>query len=159
MSDRDGKNQKTPGAASEAVLWTDGASRGNPGPAGAGAILKTPAGDVLFSASCYLGHTTNNVAEYRALLVGLSGALEQGVRRVDVRADSELLIKQLTGEYRVKSPLLKPLFAQAKALLSRFEAVRLQHVRRALNAEADALANQGIDERDSVESASKSADK
>jgi len=129
----------------EAVLWTDGAARGNPGPAGIGAILKSPSGEVLYTGSEYLGHTTNNVAEYKAVLLGLAGALEQGIQRVEVRADSELLIKQLKGEYRVKSAGLKPLFDEARQLLSRFKSVKLTHIRRELNGEADWLANQGID--------------
>lgn len=131
--------------AEEAILWTDGAARGNPGPAGIGAILKSASGEVLFTGSEYLGHTTNNVAEYRAVLLGLRGALELGVRRIEVRADSELLIKQLKGQYRVRSPGLRPLYEEAKRLLARFESVRLTHVRRELNGEADRLANQGID--------------
>lgn len=128
------------------MLWTDGAARGNPGPAGIGAILKAPSGEVLFTASEFLGHTTNNVAEYKAVLAGLAGALEKGIRRVEVRADSELLIKQLKGEYRVKSPGLRPLFEEARRLISRFETVKLTHIRRELNGEADRLANQGIDQ-------------
>jgi len=129
----------------EAVLWTDGAARGNPGPAGIGAILKSETGEVLYTGSEYLGHTTNNVAEYKAVLLGLAGALAQGVSRIEVRADSELLIKQLKGEYRVRSPGLKPLFDEARRLIARFTSVKLTHIRRELNGEADRLANQGID--------------
>jgi ribonuclease HI len=129
----------------EAILWTDGAARGNPGPAGIGAILKTASGEVLAADAQYLGHTTNNVAEYKALLLGLSRALEKGIRRLEVRADSELLIKQLRGEYRVLAEGLKPLFEQAKSMLEQFEAVKLVHVRREQNSEADRLANQGVD--------------
>jgi ribonuclease HI len=128
-----------------AVLWTDGAARGNPGPAGIGAILKSASGEVLFTGSEFLGHTTNNVAEYKAVLLGLAGALAKGVQRVEVRADSELLIKQLRGEYRVKSPGLKPLYDEARKLLGQFARVKLTHIRRELNGEADRLANQGID--------------
>ena len=143
-----GPESSTPPRAgeTEAVLWTDGAARGNPGPAGIGAILKTPTGEVLYSASEFLGHTTNNVAEYRAVLLGLAGALARGIERIEVRADSELLIKQLKGEYRVKSPGLRPLFDEARRLISRFESVKLTHIRRELNGEADRLANQGIDQ-------------
>ncbi|MFZ5893774.1 MAG: ribonuclease HI family protein [Myxococcota bacterium] len=133
-------------AAFDAVLWTDGAARGNPGPAGGGAILKNPAGEVLATESLYLGHTTNNIAEYRALLLGLERALRCGIRRIEVRADSELLIKQLRGEYRVRNEGLKPLFEAAKQLLARFQSAKLTHVRREHNAEADRLANRGIDE-------------
>ena len=132
-----------------AILWSDGAARGNPGPAGSGAILKTPEGKILSAESRYLGHTTNNVAEYRALLMGLERALSLGIRQIDVRADSELLIKQLRGEYRVKNEGLKPLHAEAKALLARFDKFQLTHVRRELNSEADQLANAGIDQRES----------
>ena len=138
----------TPPAAREreAVLWTDGAARGNPGPAGIGAVLKSASGEVLYSGCEYLGHTTNNVAEYKAVLLGLAGALAQGVRSIEVRADSELLIKQLRGEYRVKSAGLKPLYEEARKLLARFASVKLTHIRRELNGEADRLANQGIDQ-------------
>ena len=131
----------------DAILWSDGAARGNPGPAGAGAILRTPGGVVLAELCGFLGHTTNNVAEYRALLMGLEQALALGVRRLEVRADSELLIKQLKGEYRVKDPKLKPLWQEAKELLARFESARLHHVPRAQNSDADRLANAGIDGR------------
>jgi ribonuclease HI len=126
-------------------LWTDGAARGNPGPAGIGVMLKTRSGDVIVAEGRSIGHATNNVAEYRALLLGLEKALERGVRRVEVRADSELLIKQLKSEYRVKHPGLRPLFEQAAAMLRRFETFRLTHVRREQNSEADRLANEGID--------------
>jgi ribonuclease HI len=108
-------------------------------------MLKTRSGVVLVAEGQSIGHATNNVAEYRALLLGLEKALERGVRRVEVRADSELLIKQLKSEYRVKNPGLRPLFEQATLMLRRFEAVRLTHVRREHNAEADRLANEGID--------------
>jgi ribonuclease HI len=133
--------------APEAILWSDGAARGNPGPAGAGAVLKRPSGEVLAEVSGFLGHTTNNVAEYKALLMGLKQALDLGIRRIEVRADSELLIKQLRGEYRVKDEKLKLLFADAKALLARFASTKLLHVRREQNADADRLANAGIDSR------------
>ena len=108
-------------------------------------MLKTRSGVVIVAEGQSIGHATNNVAEYRALLLGLEKALERGVRRVEVRADSELLIKQLKNEYRVKNPGLRPLFEQAQAMLGRFETVRLTHVRREHNAEADRLANEGID--------------
>ena len=136
-----------PDGAADAVLWSDGAARGNPGPAGAGAILKTRTGEVLAEVSGFLGHTTNNVAEYRALLLGLERALALGVRRLEVRADSELLIRQLRGEYRVRDEKLKPLYEEAKSLLARFQAARLLHVPREQNSDADRLANAGIDSR------------
>lgn len=134
-----------PASTHSAILWTDGAARGNPGPAGIGVMLKTKTGEVLAAEGRFLGHTTNNVAEYRALLLGLERALERGIRKLQVRADSELLIKQLLGKYRVKAEGLKPLFERATELLRRFESVELKHVRREHNVEADRLANQGID--------------
>ncbi len=129
----------------DAILWSDGAARGNPGPAGIGAIIKRPGGEVLATCSEAYGKATNNAAEYGALLMGLRQALELGLRRIEVRADSELLIKQLGGEYRVKNAALKPLYEQAQRLLQQFEWTRLRHVRREYNSEADRLANQGID--------------
>lgn len=133
--------------ASSAILWTDGASRGNPGPAGIGVVLKTTSGEVLATEARYLGQATNNVAEYRALLLGLETALERGVTHLEVRADSELLIRQLLGKYRVRNEGLKPLFRSAHELLRRFESFQLVHVRREQNAEADRLANEGIRQR------------
>lgn len=128
-----------------AIVWTDGAARGNPGPAGGGARLEDRDGKVLGEASVFLGETTNNVAEYRALLLGLELALEKGVDDIEVRADSELMIRQLSGVYRVKNPKLKPLYTEAMALLGKFERTKLVHVPREQNREADRLANQGID--------------
>jgi len=142
VADTEPANPKT---SESAILWTDGAARGNPGPAGIGVMLKTREGEVLAAERRFLGHTTNNVAEYKALLLGLECALERGVKRLEVRADSELLIRQLLGKYRVKNEGLRPLFQQASELLKRFEAVELLHVRREQNVEADRLANQGID--------------
>lgn len=136
-----------PAEQKAAILWSDGAARGNPGPAGAGALLKTPGGEVLAECSQYLGNTTNNVAEYKAVLLGLERALELGIRAIEVRADSELLIKQLRGEYRVKNEGLKPLYENAKRLLDRFASKKLVHVRREHNSDADRLANLGIDSR------------
>ena len=144
MSDSEPASAGEP-AVTSAVLWTDGAARGNPGPAGIGIMLKSERGEVIAAEGRFLGHATNNVAEYRALLLGLEKAIERGIRRIEVRADSELLIKQLKSEYRVKNEGLRPLFEQAIALLRRFEFVRLVHVRREHNAEADRLANEGID--------------
>jgi ribonuclease HI len=135
------------GHTGDAILWTDGAARGNPGPAGIGALLKTLTGEVLSADSAYVGEATNNVAEYKALLLGLERALELGIRRIEVRADSELLVKQIKGQYRVKNPGLRPLFQAATALLARFESSRLVHVRREHNAEADRLANIGVGAR------------
>lgn len=129
------------------ILWTDGAARGNPGPAGAGAYLEDGDGEVLAERSEYLGETTNNVAEYKALLLGLETALECKVTAIEVRADSELMIRQLKGVYKVRNANLRPLYDQAQALLAQFGATRLVHVRREHNQQADRLANEGIDDR------------
>lgn len=132
------------------VVNTDGGARGNPGPGGAGIVVRTPAGEVACAGGAYLGTVTNNVAEYEALLWGLRAAAARGARTVEVRADSELVVKQLRGEYRVKNEGLKPLFVAAQQLVRRFDSVRFVHVRRAENAEADALANAAMDAREIV---------
>ena len=128
-------------------LYCDGASRGNPGPAGAGALLYDPGGQLKGQVSRYLGETTNNVAEYQALIFGLQLAREQGATRVQIFADSQLIVEQLRGSYRVKSPHLLPLWRQAKKELQNFEAHAISHVPRAENSLADDLANQGIDQK------------
>ena len=126
-------------------LYTDGGARGNPGPAGIGARLMTAAGDVVEDLADYIGKATNNVAEYQALIAGLEIALDRGVERLDVFLDSELVVRQVNGEYKVKDAGLKPLHQQACLLLSRFHEVDVKHVRREQNAAADALVNQAID--------------
>ena len=126
-------------------LYTDGGARGNPGPAGIGARLLTPDGDVAEELGDYIGRTTNNVAEYQALLSGLEMALDRGVERLDVFLDSELVVRQVNGQYKVKDAGLKPLHQQACLLLSRFHDVEVRHVRREQNAEADRLVNEAID--------------
>ena len=128
-----------------ATLFADGGSRGNPGPAASGAVLYDEGGDVLREIGTFLGVTTNNVAEWTALVEGLKAAAELGVDELDVRMDSELVVKQLNGEYRVKHPGLIPLHAQAKGLLRRFGRVDVRHVPRKENAAADALVNQVLD--------------
>lgn len=131
---------------SGAVLRTDGGSRGNPGPAGAGFVIERD-GEVVCSGGWFLGDTTNNVAEYEALIWGLENVAALGVRRVDVRADSELVVKQIHGLYRVKNANLKPLFVRAKELLRSFDEWSIVHVRREDNAAADELANAAMDKR------------
>lgn len=133
-----------------AHLYTDGGARGNPGPGGAGFVLKGESGELITSGGKFLGTVTNNVAEYEALLWGLRVAAERSVARLQVFSDSELLVKQMNGVYRVKHPNMIPLFEQAKQLCTRFESVKVQHVRREANSEADALANQAMDARDFV---------
>ncbi len=126
-------------------LYTDGGARGNPGPAGIGARLLTASGDVVEELADFIGTATNNVAEYQALLAGLELALDRGVERLDVFLDSELVVRQVNGQYKVKDAGLKPLHAQACQLLSRFHEVDVKHVRREQNAEADRLVNEAID--------------
>jgi ribonuclease HI len=132
------------------TLRTDGGARGNPGPAGAGFVLEDGTGAVVRSGGRFLGNTTNNVAEYEALLWGLATALDHGVSELRVCADSELVVRQLTGVYRVKNEGLRPLYAKAKALLDRFSAVEIVHVRREMNSAADGLCNIAMDERRTV---------
>ncbi|MEJ5328637.1 MAG: ribonuclease HI family protein [Desulfobaccales bacterium] len=127
-------------------LYVDGASRGNPGPAGAGVVLLDPAGQVAAEASRFLGRTTNNVAEYQALLLGLELARRHGVTYLEIFADSELLVRQLTGRYQVRSPHLKPLYQAARQALTSIPAWRLTHVPRQQNQAADRLANAAIDQ-------------
>ncbi|RKH13370.1 reverse transcriptase-like protein [Corallococcus sp. CA041A] len=135
------------GALNRVRVYSDGAARGNPGPAGAGAVLTNAEGAVVARLGKFLGHQTNNYAEYMGLLIGLQHAKSLGAREVEVFADSELLIRQLGGKYQVKSPTLKPLFQEAQKLLATFGKVRLAHVPRAQNAEADEMSNRAIDER------------
>jgi ribonuclease HI len=130
-------------------LHVDGASRGNPGEAGFGVHVATDGGETVASLYGYLGRATNNVAEYQALLHGLRYALDRGAREVRVFSDSELLVRQLAGRYRVKNAGLLPLFREAQSLLARFESARVSHVPREENREADALANRAVDLRSS----------
>lgn len=130
---------------SEHVLHTDGGSRGNPGPAGAAYVLQDPAGRVVSGRGRFLGIATNNVAEYEALLDGLEAALARGVEVLLVRSDSELLVRQLAGEYRVKNEGLKPLFERARELLAAFASARVTHIPRRANVQADSLANGAMD--------------
>ena len=137
-------------STSPAVLHVDGAARGNPGQAGAGIFLSVPDGSVL-RAGEYLGEATNNTAEYRALLVGMKKAADLGIRDLEVRSDSELMVKQLNGQYRVKSPHLQDLYFSAIKAISSFDRVIFIHVTREENKEADRLANMAIDAKGKVE--------
>ncbi|MEX0650860.1 MAG: ribonuclease HI family protein [Actinomycetota bacterium] len=123
----------------------DGASRGNPGPAGAGAQIVDADGAVLAEIAEGIGETTNNVAEYTAVIRGLEKARELGASDVLLRSDSQLLINQLIGSYRVKTPHLQPLHRRVRGLAAGFESIEFEHVRRERNTEADRLANQGVD--------------
>ena len=127
------------------VVHVDGGSRGNPGPAAAAAVLSTPDGDVLDEAAATIGRATNNVAEYRGLLLGLERARALGATEVDVVNDSELIAHQVTGRYKVKHPDMKPLHAEALRALGGFERWSIRPVPRAQNADADALVNQALD--------------
>jgi ribonuclease HI len=127
------------------VTYSDGAARGNPGPASMGAVVIDPTGTTRREISEALGITTNNVAEWRGLIAALEGALELGARRVEARMDSELVARQAVGRYRVKNEGLIPLYQELLALKPRFEQLIFAHVPRALNKRADALANQALD--------------
>ncbi len=130
----------------EATLFADGGSRGNPGPAASGAVLLDAGGSVVDEVGRYLGTATNNVAEWTALVIGLEAAARRGIRHLAVRMDSELVVKQLRGEYRVKHADLQPLHRQATALLRRFASVDVRHVPRKQNALADRLVNRVLDQ-------------
>jgi ribonuclease HI len=132
-------------AKMEATLFADGGSRGNPGPAASAAVLIDSAGETIEEVDAFLGVATNNVAEWTALLLGLQAALSRGIRRLTIRLDSELVVKQLRGEYRVKNAALQPLHADARKLLRGFEHVDIAHVPRAQNAHADRLVNRVLD--------------
>ncbi len=134
------------------VLYCDGAARGNPGPASTGYVLVDAEGRELVARGEALGKQTNNVAEYTALLHGLDAALELGVRNIRVRMDSELVVRQLLGIYRVRNPGLLPLHAAVQERRRRFATFQIEHVRRHDNARADALANAALDGLHSHES-------
>ncbi|MFQ5839497.1 MAG: ribonuclease HI family protein [Candidatus Methylomirabilales bacterium] len=127
------------------VLRIDGAARGNPGPAGIGVVLSDEEGQFREEHSLFLGEATNNVAEYEALLFGLRRAKELGYALVQIYSDSELLVRQIQGAYRVKHPRLQELYGHAQVLLKSFQAVRIEHVDRDQNTRADLLANRAID--------------
>jgi ribonuclease HI len=127
------------------VVHVDGGARGNPGPAAAAAVVSTPEGEVLDEAHELLGTVTNNVAEYRGLLLGLDRARALGADEVEVVNDSELVAKQINGHYKVKHPDMKPLHAAAKQALRQFTKWQVRSVPRARNAAADALVNQALD--------------
>ena len=127
------------------TVHVDGGARGNPGPAAIAAVVSDESGMVIHEAAEAIGRATNNVAEYRALLLGIERAKELGATELELVGDSELVVKQVRGEYRVKDAGLKPLHAEARSKLSAFSAWTFEHVRREQNAEADALVNQALD--------------
>jgi ribonuclease HI len=135
-------------ALDELMLYCDGGSRGNPGPAAIGAVVLDPATDPptrLVTVSERIGETTNNVAEYRALIAGLEAAAPFRAARILVRADSMLVIEQLRGKWKVRQAHLRPLYDEARTLLARYQTVTLEHVPREQNVDADALVNAALD--------------
>ncbi len=135
------------------MAWTvsiDGGARGNPGPAAAGVQICDDSGDAVLAAGFFLGHLTNNQAEYHGLLKALQLLTRTQARNVEIIADSQLMVRQINGQYRVKAPGLKPLFDQARTLLEGFDRWRISHVRREANTQADALANLAMDARADV---------
>jgi len=126
-------------------LYSDGACRGNPGVGGAGAVITDEEGSVLWEGREYLGYCTNNIAEYKALILGLKGALTEGFNNLEVYLDSELLTNQINGSYRVKNEKLKVLMAEIRGLLTSFDTIQVKHVLRSSNSHADRLANLAID--------------
>ena len=131
--------------SSEIVAHVDGGSRGNPGPAAYGVAIKTPQGKSLTAFAKFLGETTNNFAEYQGLLAALEYALSNGYLRLRVLTDSELMARQISGQYKVRSPDLKPLYDRAQAMIARLESFSIRHVHREQNREADRLANKALD--------------
>lgn len=127
------------------IIHIDGAARGNPGPAGIGVVMRDEAGAFREEHQVAIGEATNNVAEYEALLFACRKAKELGYTAVRIFSDSELLVRQIRGEYRVKSPRLHALHAQARLLLSSFDAAHVDHIHREMNTRADLLANRAID--------------
>jgi ribonuclease HI len=128
------------------IVHVDGGSRGNPGPAAAACVITSPAGEVLGEYAQLLGKTTNNVAEYRALLLGVKHARELGAEEIEVVGDSELIAKQVKGVYKVKHEAMRPLHREALAALGAFEKWSIRTVPRAQNADADALVNAALDQ-------------
>jgi ribonuclease HI len=127
------------------IIYTDGAARGNPGPAGIGVAIYSEEGTLLAELCEYIGETTNNVAEYRALMRGLQEALSLAAVKVQFYSDSQLLVRQINGEYRVKHPNLQPLYQKVVDLLQQFPSYKINHIPREKNKIADKLANKGID--------------
>jgi len=127
------------------IVNVDGGARGNPGPAAIAAVLQGPGGEVLEEHGEQIGRATNNVAEYRALLLGIERAAARGARELELVGDSELIVKQVKGEYKVKDATMRELHAQVKRALRGFDSWSIRHVRREHNAEADRLVNRALD--------------
>jgi ribonuclease HI len=133
------------------LLHFDGGSRGNPGPAGIGVTLTTPDGTTLYELAEFLGHHTNNFAEYTALIRGVAAAIDLGATELIIRADSQLVVRQIQGQYRVKSPDIRPLYQQAMLLLQKVPNWSISHLYREDNSRADTLANLAMDRRTKIE--------
>jgi ribonuclease HI len=138
-------SSQSPNSSDAIVAYCDGGSRGNPGPAGFGVYIQDSTGEVLAELSQYLGKQTNNFAEYSALLAALEFAIAQGHRSLRVVSDSELMVKQMKGQYRVNSPELRPLYEEARRRVPQLEHFQIQHVLREKNRHADRLANLAMD--------------
>ena len=141
----DASAEPKPAAAAYRVN-IDGGSRGNPGPASYGVVIRDPRGEIVAKLKKYIGRMTNNAAEYYGLIAALDYAQAHGVRALRVECDSELLVNQMRGEYKVKSGDLRPLFERAKKMSQSFDSFRIEHIYREQNREADALANEALDE-------------
>lgn len=126
------------------VIHTDGVSRGNPGLAAIGATIKDEQGQLIVSISRRIGWATNNQAEYKAIIAALENAIDLGARQVELNSDSELVVRQINGQYRVKKQALKPLYQRVKELQSQFEGFTIRHIPRQQNKEADKLANRAL---------------
>ena len=137
--------ESSPNSGDTITAYCDGGSRGNPGPAGFGVYIEDAQGKTLAHLSEFVGRKTNNFAEYSGLLAALNFALEQGYPRLKVVSDSELMVKQIKGQYRVHSPELRPLYEEAKRRIARLERFEIQHVLREKNRHADGLANEAMD--------------
>jgi ribonuclease HI len=140
--------QEPPAPAAAYRMNVDGGSRGNPGPAAYGVVIHDPMGKSVAQLKKYIGRTTNNVAEYYGLIAALDYAQSQGIRAVRIEADSELMVKQMRGLYKVKSADLQPLYERARKMAQGFDSFRIEHVYREQNREADRLANEAMDEAD-----------
>jgi ribonuclease HI len=141
----DGASEAKPVAAAYRAN-IDGGSRGNPGPAAYGVVIRDAKGDIVARLKKYIGRMTNNVAEYYGLIAALDYMQSQGIRALRIESDSELLVKQMRGQYKVRSPELQPLFERARKMSQSLESFRIDHVYREQNREADALANEAMDE-------------
>jgi ribonuclease HI len=131
----------------KAFINTDGAARGNPGPAAIGVVIKDEQGSIIDKISRRIGVTTNNQAEYKAIIAALEKATGLGIRHIDLKTDSELVVKQINGQYRVKNQSLQPLYEKVKTSVESLEGFTITHVPREKNTEADALANKAFNSK------------